>query len=813
MTHNIFDKLRQLLRDADVLLIVPPFTTARMPSLAAHLLQASAARAGFRVDVLYANLILSAIVGSGRYEAICGTMSTDSLVGERFFAAAAYDLPLLGRRASRVQPIGDASSAKNDRISPIEFSRLAASATDYADAVAAAIAQRGYKIVGCTTMYQQTAASVSLLRRLKRLRPDVITIIGGANCEGPMADGIAGVEPHIDFVFSGECDGAFPDFLEKVFSGTLPDARIVRGQALLALDDIPRPSYGDFFEQLEAYSPDSVRASDVRIPYETSRGCWWGEKHHCTFCGLNGLGMMSREKSADRVIGDLTELMAEHPSRNVHMADNIMPHTYFRTLIPRLAVELPNVSIFYEQKSNLSLQRVVALRAAGVTEIQPGIEALSSSLLKRMCKGVSAAQNIALLRYARSAELRQVWWNLLYDFPGDQRHEYEETLAILPLLRHLSPPTVVGRLSIDRFSPYFDHPERYAIKGIRPIEEYRDVFPATADVVNLAYHFKADYASAARAYPTVIRAIKREVAAWRKAWSSESGHPPELSIHRLSDNVFLLRDTRGLLLTEEVRLLDRREATVALVARRFEASALVDWAIEHKLGVQLDGLWVPLATAPSELLVEFEEEVRVGRQTTGAGASAASGGSGLGRVVLADDSRVVVASFLLSRVVSEEIIVFAPRTQRCYGLSSVAARIWTLIRKPAAVRELRNRLVDEYDVEPDRCGRDVLAVLAQLSAQGLIECSGGLMTAQSESEGGTSTGAHRQDDGIGRKVPPKKPYSPPTLIEHGTLTELARKQHSADSGAMSNVIRSFQAFVHTGGSAALAPTGLLPIPR
>ena len=38
-----------------------------------------------------------------------------------------------------------------------------------------------------------------------------------------------------------------------------------------------------------------------QIPLETSRGCWWGMKHHCIFCGLNGKQMAFQDKSPDRV--------------------------------------------------------------------------------------------------------------------------------------------------------------------------------------------------------------------------------------------------------------------------------------------------------------------------------------------------------------------------------------------------------------------------------------------------------------------------------------------------------------------------------
>ena len=87
------------------------------------------------------------------------------------------------------------------------------------------------------------------------------------------------------------------------------------------------------------------------------------------------------------------------------MVDNIMPHEYFRTMLPTLAQADLSAHIFYEQKANLNLRQVKSLRDAGVAIIQPGIEALSSPLLRLMRKGVTAEQNIRLLRYCSRPRL------------------------------------------------------------------------------------------------------------------------------------------------------------------------------------------------------------------------------------------------------------------------------------------------------------------------------------------------------------------------------------------------------------------------
>jgi ribosomal peptide maturation radical SAM protein 1 len=326
--------------------------------------------------------------------------------------------------------------------------------------------------------------------------------------------------------------------------------------------------------------------------------------------------MAFRAKSPDTVINDLKYLLARHPSRQVRMSDNIMPFTYFKTLLPRLQAELPGLQLFYEQKANLSLAQVMVLKQAGVFEIQPGIEALSSSLLKRMDKGVLARQNIALLRYARAANLN-LCWNLLWGFPGDQRHEYDETLTLLPLLRHLQPPIGLYHLSIDRFSPYFDRPADYGIRQIKPFGGYTQLLPDRVDLDQIAYCFVADYDCDSHHQPELMLTIQGELKTWQAAWQAtiklspiiEMHTPPLLRVTLETDGRFLLRDTRGLPGAEERAWLTRQQASIALAARPFAPAAEIEWALERKLGVVLDGWYVPLATADPELLQEFEAEV------------------------------------------------------------------------------------------------------------------------------------------------------------------------------------------------------------
>ncbi len=128
-----------------------------------------------------------------------------------------------------------------------------------------------------------------------------------------------------------------------------------------------------------------------------------GEKSQCKFCGLNGSQIAYRRKPAESVLQDLRYVSSTlgHLSRRVMFVDNILDMSYFKTLLPAMEAETLHLSLFCETKANLTREHVQGLRRAGFDVIQPGVESLSSHVLALMKKGVSALQNIRLLKYTQ----------------------------------------------------------------------------------------------------------------------------------------------------------------------------------------------------------------------------------------------------------------------------------------------------------------------------------------------------------------------------------------------------------------------------
>jgi len=573
----------------DALLIVPPFAIAHRPSLAAHLLQACARDEGYEVNVLYANVGHPGQV----------------FLGERIFSHAAFGWPQHGGHREGIDPrVHHHREPPHVAAKWPEFEQTARRSLEWAGDVAAAVASRNIPIVGATINCLQTCAGIALLNLIKSHRPETTTILDGAGCEGQMAEGVGAVTPAVDFIFSGECETTFPEFLRRHSSGELQGSRIIRGEPCQDLDRLPTPDYTEYFDQLQSCIPEASFDS-VWLPYETSRGCWWGQKRRCTFCGLNGTRVGYREKSPEQVLTDLADIDERYPTSRVGMTDNIMPRSYLDSLIPRMAHQNSKLRIFYEQRPGLSLEQVVSLKEAGITAIQAGIEAISPSLLRRLEKGTTVAKNIELLRYARTVKMA-VHWNLLCHVPGDLPEEYEETLALLPLLRHLAPASHLFKISLARFSRYLDDPGSFGIQNVKPSADFSELFPCGTDVRKIAYYFDGDYPSASRDDPTIVQRLADEINTTRNLWARPSG-TPLLHVRRLGNNLHVLEDSREVSHGPETRLIHQDQAWAALGAGPGVPASAIEWAIERQVGVRIDGRYVPLATADPPLLAHFEE--------------------------------------------------------------------------------------------------------------------------------------------------------------------------------------------------------------
>lgn len=90
-------------------------------------------------------------------------------------------------------------------------------------------------------------------------------------------------------------------------------------------------------------------------------------------------------------------------------------------------------------------------------------------------------------------------------------------------------------------------------------------------------------------------------------------------------------------------------------------------------------------------------------------------------MTISDTTTVVVADDVLASELGAEFVMLNLKDGIYYGLEDVGGEIWKLVQTPITVGEICRALVADYDVEPERCQRDVMTLLGDLLARGLLQ--------------------------------------------------------------------------------------------
>ena len=596
-------------------LISAPFGPFTTPSLGLTILKGVAEKEGYKTKIEYSNIRFASIIGDELYNKISlGYPSNTALSGEYIFSSLFnedndeniedyIEKHIKSENKNNIL-IDDKDNFINDYKNIfIKVRKWVASEANY-------LSDLKSDVYGFTSVFQQNFASLLLAREIKKLRPKTFIILGGANCERPMGNTLLKTFPFIDAICTGEGEKAFISLLRYISRGrkgllhkniitenTIKNLHSLDPQDLQEMDDLPIVNYDDYFKELESL-PNSKKIQP-RVLLETSRGCWWGEKSHCTFCGLNASTMSFRSKSPNRALLEIKEITKKYPSSPISVVDNIIDYKYFNTLLPMLSKEKLNVELFYETKANIKKPQLIMMRKAGITRIQPGIESLSSNVLKLMKKGVKSIQNICLLKWCIEEGVKAEW-NLLWGFPNEDPKDYQKMAGLITKLFHLQPPVSGSQIRLDRYSPLYEDRNQHDISNVKPYSAYNSIYRLSENVLNnLAYYFEFNYKDEENK-SDYIKPFKEKVKSWKETYNDSY-----LIYFKRSQYVFIfdgrLKKTKNIRLSKEAMSIltilekpTKLEKFDKLISNKHQRKIL-DFLIENNIVIKEDGFYFNIA--------------------------------------------------------------------------------------------------------------------------------------------------------------------------------------------------------------------------
>jgi ribosomal peptide maturation radical SAM protein 1 len=524
-------------REPLVLLIDMPWATGQRPSIALGILRRLCDEKDVAVRTFYANLDMAALVGfetAGRFSNerhlyglsehvfAVDIFGREALDSDRYLAALS--------RAMACDASLDAWKAKFADLDYLRHLRDEA-VPKFLDKVLARVLMSDPTIVGFTATFNQVMSSLALAHRIKIANPKVQVIAGGACFDGEMGQEYHRAMPGVlDHVFMGEAEESFRDYLTRVKAGRstcgIPGVTsieeghldLVPGRPLPNLNDSPMPDYDEFFLEAERVREETGKIFNIEfLPFESARGCWWGEKNHCVFCGINPDLMGFRPKDIDRVIDEIVTLSTRYRAMKLTSTDWIISRWHCDELFRRLADMNLDIEIFYEVRADLKKSQLGIMKQAGIVNVQPGIESFSTPLLKLMKKGTKAIRNVQFIRWCKEFGI-DLSYNILAGFPGERAEWYLEMVRLIQRIPHLQPPlNNITPIEMHRFSPLYEQRESFGVDDHFQRPDYAFNLPVGyADPLKTAYFFS--FHSSETADPAeYMTAVQQAIAPWLEA--------------------------------------------------------------------------------------------------------------------------------------------------------------------------------------------------------------------------------------------------------------------------------------------------------
>jgi anaerobic magnesium-protoporphyrin IX monomethyl ester cyclase len=319
------------------------------------------------------------------------------------------------------------------------------------------------------------AFGIKIARLLKAARPSAQVTVGGPaitqlliklrgqdllRALGPFDFAVVFEGEHtlLSVVEALERGAPLRDLPNVVVRDALHGAKYTPGESAEDLRQLPAPDFDGL--PLDLYfSPQLV------LPYDPTRGCYWGK---CTFChyGLAEVGTASyRERAAETVVDHLTALRAKHGSATFYLSqDSVAPKTLLkiaqtisaRKLDLRWATDL-------KPERYLTRERAEALRAGGGVACALGVESASPRVLQLIDKGAPVSTVRDVIGHLAGAGMA-VEAMCFTDFPTETAREALETLRFLDELREQIALYIVGEFDLTEGALVAKEPERFGIK-------------------------------------------------------------------------------------------------------------------------------------------------------------------------------------------------------------------------------------------------------------------------------------------------------------------------------------------------------------
>jgi radical SAM superfamily enzyme YgiQ (UPF0313 family) len=315
------------------------------------------------------------------------------------------------------------------------------------------VATRKPDLVGIKSYSADLAPVSEMLDRVKRVSPDITTVIGGPHPSTEGAKGFYKQFPSLDFAFAGEAEPGWLSFLEMMETGNhdfesvpglawIEEDGTVKGNEKVLhddLDSLPLPDWDMMKPHEYKWGYSFMTNRYPAAPMILTRGC----PYLCTFCGSYLItGRKVRKRSIDNVIEEIKILKSKYGVRSIDIVDEnfVFYRDYVMEFCNRLIEEKIEIGWncpYGVRLDRLDAELVSTMEKAGCYALSFGIESATNRILKEIKKVLTVEQTIEKVNMVRKAAPSMMLQGFfMIGFPDETEEEIEATIELardLPL--------------------------------------------------------------------------------------------------------------------------------------------------------------------------------------------------------------------------------------------------------------------------------------------------------------------------------------------------------------------------------------------
>ncbi len=538
-----------------LLLVSAPWPLYSRPSIQIGTLKAFLRKKfpDLKVDAHHFYLKVAEAIGYRRYQAI----SERTWLAESVYAALLYP-----ERMDTVENFFYRQAKGKPLLQKIVFKNLASQVREVSEAFIHGVDWGDYVLAGFSICLCQLTASLYFIREVKKRFPNLLIVVGGSMFTGDATRNLFKTFPEINVVVNGE--GELPlsrlvsDLRKSRSFGEMahvkgivtPESTENKASAffnqMTDLSDLSPPDYDDYFDLLQSFSPE--KTFFPTLPMEMSRGCWWhrpledGKSTGCAFCNLNLQWEGYRAKKTMQTVSEIDHLTTKYKTLSVAFMDNLLPLKTSKDIFTRIGKLKKDLLLFGEIRATTPRHILADMRIAGMKEVQIGIEALSTRLLRKLNKGTTAIQNIEIMKHCETLGISNSS-NLILCFPGSDQKDVDETLRNLEFTLPYRPLKMVY-FWLGLGSPVWRHPENFGIKAVFNHRNYAGIFPL--EIFKSMQFAIQSYRGDLGHQRKLWTPVKKKLKAWKKTYD-------ELRRGSRHENILSFSDGRDFLIIRQKR--------------------------------------------------------------------------------------------------------------------------------------------------------------------------------------------------------------------------------------------------------------------